>query len=201
MAAGDCNTEKTDIAGCLVDEASFQDIVSRLCDLEKMQKAEVLRTSTNSTGVRWNNTNLPASTVVTAPFNNIATLTNTNPVPVLVEVKYNFGDSYMWISDGDFRVRVYGEILRNGTLIESTGIAHYNWLDSEPFNNVQQQTEMRPNGTAFNDTNIIAQPGDVIVARQFITVQAISGSTGNERIYWYNGQSTITMHPQIVYVP
>ena len=34
MAVGDCNTEKVDILGCLIDEASFKDMVDRLCALE-----------------------------------------------------------------------------------------------------------------------------------------------------------------------
>lgn len=194
--------EKVDVPGCLVDEASFTQLLERICELETRQTAEVLRASSNSTGLRWNNTNLPANTVVQAPYNNIISLTNTNPVPVVAEIKWNFGDSYMFIADGDLRVRIYGEVLNGaGGVIESTGIAHYNWLDSEPFNNNQQQTEMRPNGAAFNDRAIVVQPGDTISARQYITAQAIGGGTGNERIYWYNGQTTITFHPQTVYVP
>ena len=201
MAAGDCIVSKEDIAGCLIDKASFEDLVARLCELEKMETASVLRASSNSTGFRWSNTNLPATTIITSPFLNSISLTNTNSVPVVVEVKWNFGDTYMFIADGDLRVRAYGQVLRNGGAIENTGIAHYNWLDSEPFGNTQQQTEMRNNGTAYNDTFIIAQPGDVITAQQQLTVQAISGGNAPERAYWYNGQSVITMHPQTVLIP
>lgn len=177
--------------------------MDRICELEIKQTAQVLRASSNSTGFRWSNTDLVANVVTQSPYNNIVSLTNTNPVPVVAEIKWNFGDSYMFIADGDMRVRVYGEVVTStGALIESTGLAHYNWLDSEPFNNQQQQTEMRPNGTAFNDTLIIVQPGDTISVRQYITAQAISGSSpATERIYWYNGQSVITMYPQIIYVP
>lgn len=161
---------------------------------------EVLRASNNSTGFRYANTNLPATTIIQSTYFNLTNLTNTNTVDAMVEVKFNFGDSYMWIADGDLRVRVYGEILRNGTVVQTTAIAHYNWLDSEPFNNAQQQTEMRINGVAFNDVNIIAAPNDIITARQYITSQAISGGNGNERIYVYNGQSVILMTPKTMLI-
>lgn len=159
-----------------------------------------LRTSTNRTGLRWSNTNLPNSTIITSPFQSVTSLTNINNVDALVEVKFNFGDSYMFMADGDLRVRIYGQILKNGLLVDDLGIAHYNWLDSEPFNNTQQQTEMRPNGSAFNDTVIIASPNDIIEARQYITAQSIGGGNGTERIYWYNSQTVISMIPQTVAV-
>ena len=75
MAAGDCNIEKVDILGCLIDEATFKDMVDRLCALEAATDLDEQTLTNNDAG--GVTTSISISNGNTIPINHPADVAQT----------------------------------------------------------------------------------------------------------------------------
>lgn len=196
---------KTSQKGCLVDEATFRQLVKDVCDLKDaiatQNTAEILFASNTPTGLRVANTNLSTTTWQTGNIN-IVNLTNTNSVPAVVDVDLHFPTLYQWHADA--RIVGYADytILVNGSQVESRTSVRYNWDDNRGHTgNPTLELEMNATGSNSNYTKIVLQPSDVITVQQSMRIWVIGDGSGTERVYVYNGQSRVMAIPETVLVP
>lgn len=196
---------KRNTVGCLVDEATYRQLVKDVCALMDaggtQNTAKTLFASNNPIGLRASNTNLTTS-FWDSGFVNITNLTNTNSVPVLIDAAIHFPTLYQFHADA--AVRGYGDyqILVNGGLVESRNNVRYNWEDNRGHTgNPTTENEMTATGSNSNYTEIVLQPNDVITVQQKIRAVVAGDGAGTERIYLYGGQSRIIGHPETVVAP
>ena len=164
-----CNTEKTDIEGCLVDEKSFANIVSRICTLEETPiehpEQEICTGDfvdvTSRTGWlhTWSPTYTDNSGTILDGYNQVST-TEVSPNCITdMTVNVSLGNSYMLLRNMRGRVWYDVRLLVNGAAVTTWTFQNYHYEDNRTGTSTDNtiQEFITPLGSAhFARTNVPA---------------------------------------------
>ena len=204
-----CNTEKADIPGCLVDEKSFADIVGRICTLEDTPvvhpEQEICRGDfvdvTSRTG--WLHTWTPIYTASTGTiiedWRQVSTTETSPDCDTDITVNVSLGNSYIQTRNMWGRVWYDIRLVVNGVAVTTYTFQNYHYEDNVGGTNLVD--DMVPLGSAF-----FARPsvpaGSTIAVEILRRHNFVAGSTqGNAATPFGRVISGLRAHFNVHYSP